>query len=268
MSLLKFEDRTPRSLEDMCAYMCDSSKTDSNGIFGIGVNPYNAANEMRLVQNIYHRENLTHEYVQIIFCFDMGVSAPIELLREVSVKIGQILIRDERQVFGAIHYLNTDKVHCHYLINYVGVDGSLYQQVFHVNHYKRLVNELLAEYGCFQPIKFYENESNEVVAVQKEEIECPWTIDERFIQEPIQDTAVSVTQFMANNPKIEMTSPVVTYSDENITNLRDCAITNYSPQSKWTRNDVFASCFGTLLEDLTRLADAKVASQTAGFHLR
>lgn len=231
MSLLKFEDRTPRSLEDMCAYMCDSRKTDSNGIFGIGVNPYNAANEMRLVQNIYHRENLTHEYVQIIFCFDMGVSAPIELLREVSVKIGQILIRDERQVFGAIHYLNTDKVHCHYLINYVGVDGSLYQQVFHVNHYKRLVNELLAEYGCFQPIKFYENESNGVIAMQKEEVACPWTIDERFIQEPIQDTAVSVTQFMANNPKIEMTSPVVTYSDENITNLRDCAITNYSPQS-------------------------------------
>ena len=232
MSLLKFEDRTPRSLEDMCAYMCDSRKTDSNGIFGIGVNPYNAANEMRLVQNIYHRENLTHEYVQIIFCFDMGVSAPIELLREVSVKIGQILIRDERQVFGAIHYLNTDKVHCHYLINYVGVDGSLYQQVFHVNHYKKLVNELLAEYGCFQPIKFYENESNGVIAMQKEEVACPWTIDERFIQEPIQDTAVSVTQFMANNPKIEMTSPVVTYSDENITNLRDCAITNYSPQSR------------------------------------
>ena len=48
MSLLKFEDRTPRSLEDMCSYMYDPSKTDGNGIFGIGINPHNAANEMRL----------------------------------------------------------------------------------------------------------------------------------------------------------------------------------------------------------------------------
>ena len=231
MSLLKFEDRTPRSLEDMCAYMCDSSKTDSNGIFGIGVNPYNAANEMRLIQNIYHRENLTHEYVQIIFCFDMGVSAPVELVREVCVKIGQMLITDERQVLGAIHYLdNSEKIHCHYLINYVGIDGSLYHQGFHVNHYKRLVNKILAEYNCFRPIKFYENENKEVLAVQKEEIACPWTIDERFIQESIQDTAVSVSKFMANNSNVQMTSPVVTYSDENVTNLRDRAITNYSAQ--------------------------------------
>ena len=227
MSLLKFEDRTPRSLEDMCAYMCDSSKTDSNGIFGIGVNPYNAANEMRFIQNCYRRENLTHEYTQRIFCFDEGIKMDIGTLREVCERIGQVLITDKRQVLGAIHYFATDKPHCHYLINYVGVDGSLYQQGFHVNHYKRLVNEILAEYDCFQPIKFYENESNEVVAVQKKEVECPWTIDERFIQ----DTAVSVFQFLANNPKTEMTSPVVTYSDEKVINLRDRAIANYSAQS-------------------------------------
>ena len=230
MSLLKFEDRTPRSLEDMCAYMCDSSKTDSNGIFGIGVSPYNAANEMRFIQNYYRWENLTHEYKQIIFCFDEGIKVDIALMREVCIRIGQVLITDKRQVLGAIHYLDTDKPHCHYLINYVGVDGSLYQQRFSVLHYKKLVNEILVDYDCFQPIEFHENESNEVVAVQKEEGACPWTIDERFIQQPIQDTAISVTQFMANNPKIEMTSPVVNYSDENVTNLRDCAVTNYSPQ--------------------------------------
>ena len=229
MSLLKFEDRTPRSLEDMCAYMCDANKTDSIGIFGIGVNPYTAANEMRFIQNCYRREKLTHEYTQRIFCFDEGTDADIVTLREVCEKIGHVLITDMRQVLGAIHYLNTDKPHCHYLINYVGVDGSLYQQSFHVNHYKRLVNEILAEYGCFQPIKFYENESIEVIAVQKKECR---TIDERFIQQPIQDTAVSVAQFMANNSNVQMTSPVVTYSDENTMNLRDCIVTNYSAQSR------------------------------------
>ena len=231
MSLLKFEDRTPRSLEDMCAYMCDSRKTDSNGIFCIGANPCDAANEMRFIQNYYRWKNLTHEYKQITFCFDEGIKSDIALMREVCIRIGQVLITDRRHVLGAIHYLDTDKPHCHYLINYVGVDGSLYQQKFHVNHYKHLVNEILAEYGCFQPIKLHKNESNEVVDVQKEKVACPWTIDERFIQKPIQDTAVSVTQFMANNQNIQMTSPVVTYSNENVTNLRDCAVTNYSPQS-------------------------------------
>ena len=229
MSLLKFEDRTPRSLKDMCAYMCDANKTDSSGIFGIGVNPYNAANEMRFIQNCYRREKLTHEYTQRIFCFDEGTDADIFTMREVCEKIGQVLITDKRQVLGAIHYLDTDKPHCHYLINYVGVDGSLYQQRFSVLHYKKLVNEILAEYDFFQPIKFYENENTEVIPVQKKE--CPWTIDERFIQQTIQDTAVSVDQFMANNSNIQMTSPVVTYSDENVTNLRDCAVTNYSAQS-------------------------------------
>ena len=229
MSLLKFEDRTPRTLEAMCAYMCDPTKTDDRGIFGIGVNPYNAASEIRLIHKMFHCDKLRHEYVQVIFCFDAGVSADIDLMREVSVRIGQVLIRDKRQVLGAIHYLDTDKPHCHYLINYVGIDGSLYRQGFHVNHYKRLVNEILAEYGCFQPIKFWENESKEVIEVPKKEV-CPWKIDERFLLQPTEDTAVSVTRFSADNPKIELKSPVVTYSDENVKNIRDCTVRAYAAQ--------------------------------------
>ena len=103
MSILKFEDRTPRRIKEMCEHVCDPNKTDKAGVFGIGVNPDNAASEMRLVQNIYHRENLTHDYVQVIFCFDVGVNAPLEFLREVCLKIGQVLIKDKRQVLGAIH---------------------------------------------------------------------------------------------------------------------------------------------------------------------
>lgn len=155
MSILKFEDRTPRRLEAMCQYLCDPNKTDIAGVFGIGVNPYNASSEMRLVQNIYHQENLTHEYIQVIFCFDMGVSAPLGLLREVCLKIGQVLITDKRQVLGAIHYLDKDKIHCHYLINYVGLDGSLYRQKYSVLYYKKQVNKILVEYG-FREIPYYE----------------------------------------------------------------------------------------------------------------
>ena len=50
MSILKYEDRTPRNIQKMYEYMIDSNKTDDRGIFGLGVNPFNAANEMLLVQ--------------------------------------------------------------------------------------------------------------------------------------------------------------------------------------------------------------------------
>ena len=58
-----------------------------------------------------------------------------------------MLTTDKRQVFGAIHYLNTDKIHCHYMINYVGIDGTLYRQNYSVYHYRDLVNAILQEYG-------------------------------------------------------------------------------------------------------------------------
>lgn len=153
MSLLKFEDRTPRNLKGMCEHVCDPKKTDLNGIFGLGVNPENAFGEMKLVHNVYHRDCLLHEYVQVIFCFEQGITEDIGFLREVCVKIGQVLITDVRQVLGAIHYLGTDKIHCHYLINYVGIDGTLYRQRYSVLYYKMLVNKILSDYGL-QPIKY------------------------------------------------------------------------------------------------------------------
>ena len=84
MSILKFENRTPRTLEDMCIYMRDPLKTDVSGVFGIGlINPYNAETEMRFIQNFYRQDNLTYEYLQIIFCFDKGIEADIGTMREV-----------------------------------------------------------------------------------------------------------------------------------------------------------------------------------------
>ena|GEM_PF-856277 len=147
MSILKYENRTPRNIQKMYEYMIDSNKTDDRGIFGLGVNPYNAANEMLLVQFAHGKPYLPHEYVQVIFAFDVGITLDIEVIREICIKIGSVLVIDERQVFGAIHYLNTDKIHCHYMINYVGIDGSLHRQGYSVCHYRDLVNEILQEYG-------------------------------------------------------------------------------------------------------------------------
>ena len=147
LSILKFEHRTPRSLEDMILYLADRNKTTADGMFGIGCNPLHAALEMTFVQKFFFYENLVHPYLQIIFAFDVGINLPVHLLRQIAMEIGQALILDRRQVFGAIHYLNTDKKHCHYLVNYVSVEGKLYRQNYSLWHYKQAVNEILRVYS-------------------------------------------------------------------------------------------------------------------------
>lgn len=156
MSILKIEYRTPRSLYSMIDYSKDKEKTSTEGLFAIGCNPLKAEQEMQFVQDIYFRDNITHQYVQVIFAFDIDINLPLTFIREVCFQIGQILILDKRQLFGAIHYLGKDshKVHCHYLINYVGIDGSLYKQHYSLHYYKNKVNEILFLYGL-NPIKMF-----------------------------------------------------------------------------------------------------------------
>ena len=158
LSILKFEPRTPRSLEDMLLYLMDENKTSEDGIFGLGCNPAFAALEFNFVQKIFFREQIAHPYLQVIFAFDQGLVLPINRLRKIAIEIGQVLVSDQRQVFGAIHYLNTAKIHCHYLINFVNVFGELYQQKLSLWHYKRNVNEILDSHGL-SLIHFFGDES-------------------------------------------------------------------------------------------------------------
>ena len=150
MSILKFEHRTPRSLEEMCRYMLDWRKTGSEGVFGIGTNPIYAADEMKFIQRLYWMEGkLSHSYIQAIFSFDESFEVPMPLARKVCVEIGHALLIDRRQLLGAIHYKGKDAshVHCHYLVNYVGIEGEVYRQRYSVYHYMQSVNRILARYG-------------------------------------------------------------------------------------------------------------------------
>ena len=144
----------------MYDYMLDESKTNLAWIFGLGVNPLNAVAEMKFVQYVYGYYNLYHEYKQVIFSFDEGLLADGNLIKEICMRIGQALILDCRQVLGAIHGINTSRIHCHYMINYVGIDGSLLRQKYSVVHYKKLVNEILLEYE-FTPVYYFENDKKQ-----------------------------------------------------------------------------------------------------------
>lgn len=154
MSILNFENRTPRTLQGMYDYLVDINKTDNLGVFGLGVNPKYAVMEMDFVQKVYFQEQLSHPYVQVIFSFDVGVALDILALRKICIEIGNCLVTDERQVLGAIHYKDTDKKHCHYMINYVGMRGNLYRQGHSVIFFKERTNRVLERYGLSPVIYF------------------------------------------------------------------------------------------------------------------
>ena len=152
MAIHKIVDKTPKSLEKMCKYLADPKKTNKNCFIGVGVNPYNAANEMQFVQDVYAHESLKHPYVQEILSFDVDTKLDIETLREICTRIASVFVLDERQVYGVIHFEDEHRIACHYIINYVGMDGSLYRQTYSVYHYREKINEILEEYGL-APLK-------------------------------------------------------------------------------------------------------------------
>ena len=156
MSVLVLENRTPRSLEGMYEYLSNPQKTNGKGMFGLGVNPGAPVPEMQFVQDIYHKDDLSHPYSQVILSFDKDIPLDFPEIQDICMEVGQVLTSDERQVFGAIHSQGTDNLHCHYMINYVGIDGRLYRQGHHVNYYKREVNEILEAHGL-NPIKVLVN---------------------------------------------------------------------------------------------------------------
>ncbi|MGL5257527.1 MAG: relaxase/mobilization nuclease domain-containing protein [Proteocatella sp.] len=154
MAILKFENRTPRPLLAMYEYMVDFNKTGKYGVFGIGVDPLYAVQQMEFIQRIFYKENLLHSYIQIIFSFDSGIDLGILTIRKICKEIAYILVSDERQIFGAIHFNGTPNIHCHYMINYVSVRGEMYRQGHSVNYYKQLINSILVNYGL-EPIIYY-----------------------------------------------------------------------------------------------------------------
>ena len=57
MSILKYERRTPKTMQEMYDYLVDTNKTDSLHIFGLGVNPMYAVPEMEYVTSLYEAHN-------------------------------------------------------------------------------------------------------------------------------------------------------------------------------------------------------------------
>ena len=102
MSILKFENRTPKTLSALFTYLTDLKKTDSDGIFGIGCNPNYAVAEMKFVQHCFFREKILHPYIQVIFAFDIGVKLPFDKIKEICIKIGEVVSESMEKFFRTL----------------------------------------------------------------------------------------------------------------------------------------------------------------------
>lgn len=159
MSILKYVNHNLRtSLVEMYSYLTNPEKTDASGLIGYGLNPSYAAEEMLFVQQLPHYEVSCHSklYQHVIFSFDHGLQLPFGLIHQISDEIGWVLLPDERQMLGAIHFKNTANVHCHYMMNYISIDGKPYRQNHPLHYYKNRVNAVLQKYGlndivCYVP---------------------------------------------------------------------------------------------------------------------
>ena len=101
MSILKFVSGTPRNLQGMYEYMVNRNKTEPRFVFGVGVDPMNAVSEMKLVQYLYGRYNLKHEYKQVIFSFDVGIKLEESIIMEICIRIGNFLCRARKDKYWA-----------------------------------------------------------------------------------------------------------------------------------------------------------------------
>lgn len=145
--IVKFEPRTPRSFENMVDYMFDPHKTDAACTFGIGINSRCCKYEWWLpwmACNILPDE-LSHHYVQVIVSLETMPIFCIPQWLPIFYEIGCSLITDRRQVLGSIHFKGNGHVHCHYLINYVSMEGTLYRQLHQPMYYRKKIEEIICK---------------------------------------------------------------------------------------------------------------------------
>ena len=154
MSVLKFPSIGSKTLEEMYKYIVDINSTKGLIIFGLGVNPNFALQEMEFAHLVFNN-NRQKQYQQVIFSFDNGVqeNLSLDIIGEIGQKIA-MLFANEYQVIGALH-VNSKNWHFHYLINSVNINnGNCYKQDGIVYYYFKEVNKIISTYGL-NKIEYY-----------------------------------------------------------------------------------------------------------------
>lgn len=154
MSILNFPQVGRRNLENMYNYIVDPNSTQNILIFGLGINPRYAIEEMKFAHFAFCNSR-EHYYQQIIFSFDDDVQKKLTLqqIEQVGKEIG-LIFAFRYQVLAALH-VNTKNWHFHYLVNSLNIEnGKCFEQEGSVYCYFKRINKILAKYNL-EPIEYY-----------------------------------------------------------------------------------------------------------------
>lgn len=155
MAILKFIKRNGMDLPNAIQYISDACKTSSDYIFGIQMGTVNPISEFMLIKNLAHIQHESKSFTHVIFSLDSDDTISLDTALEICKGVGELLSRSIYQVLGAIHYKNEAHIHCHYIINSIGLDYKRYEQGISLWSYKQMINTIIEPYGI-SPIPYYQ----------------------------------------------------------------------------------------------------------------
>ncbi|WP_094607186.1 hypothetical protein SPSIL_058070 [Sporomusa silvacetica DSM 10669] len=146
MSYFEFVGKNPRTLYGMINYAKNEKKTKPPLMYGFGVHPDSAYEEMSAVKEIWHQTG-GRKYRQFFFSFDSNVNLPDEILMEIGYKIG-LYYANDYQILMTMHF-NTNNIHIHYVLNTVNIyTGKKFRQIRQdLYNYKLYINQILNSYN-------------------------------------------------------------------------------------------------------------------------
>ncbi len=161
MSYFKFIHQNPRTLFGEIRYVKDENKTFPALVYGFGVNPDSAFEEMDTVKKLWNKTD-GRQYKQYMFSFDRNITLPENIIMEIGYKIG-VYYANEYQILMGIH-LNTKNIHIHYVLNtvnmFTGAKFSITKR--DIYNYKLYINEILQSYDL-SLIELYDDHDSDSI---------------------------------------------------------------------------------------------------------
>ena len=157
MAILKFINKNRRNLKDVISYICDENKTSSQYIFGCFMSPEFPYEQFILTKQLAQINEEKKSYIHVILSMKCNLNIGMDTILHISMAVGDVLSQKKYQVLGAIHFKNEANIHCHYIINSVGLDCKRYKQGKSLRSYKKIINSLLINVSI-DPIYYFGSE--------------------------------------------------------------------------------------------------------------
>lgn len=160
MSYFKFCNKNPRTLYGIISYVKRENKDDQVLMYGFGVDPETAFEEMEFAKQIWH-QTTGRQYKHFIFSFDSNLPLSPEQVITIGQQIG-LYYAKEYQILMVLH-TNKENLHFHYVLNTInirtGKKFSITKQ--DVYQYKQYINATLLQYQL-NPINLYDTEKTAI----------------------------------------------------------------------------------------------------------